>query len=85
MGQMFSQFSTYANQVGKSQFAEELAGKALYMSQAFGTSMADITGLMEGAGSAGTHFGVGIDEQLAVLGNYSAHWAPKPAAPMKAL
>ncbi|MEY0880769.1 phage tail tape measure protein [Providencia stuartii] len=68
MGQMFSQFSTYANQVGKSQFAEELAGKALYMSQAFGTSMADITGLMEGARSAGTHFGVGIDEQLAVLG-----------------
>ncbi|MEQ5202482.1 phage tail tape measure protein [Providencia rettgeri] len=68
MGQMFSQFSTYANQVGKSQFAEELAGKALYMSQAFGTSMADITGLIEGARSAGTHFGVGIDEQLAVLG-----------------
>ncbi|MEQ5565249.1 phage tail tape measure protein [Providencia rettgeri] len=68
MGQMFSQFSTYANQVGKSKFAEELAGKALYMSQAFGTSMADITGLMEGARSAGTHFGVGIDEQLAVLG-----------------
>ena len=68
MGQMFSQFSTYASQVGKSQFAEELAGKALYMSQAFGTSMADITGLMEGARSAGTHFGVGIDEQLAVLG-----------------
>ncbi|MEQ5619395.1 phage tail tape measure protein [Providencia rettgeri] len=68
MGQMFSQFSTYASQVGKSQFAEELAGKALYMSQTFGTSMADITGLMEGARSAGTHFGVGIDEQLAVLG-----------------
>lgn len=68
MEQMFSQFSTYANQVGKSQFAEELAGKALYMSQAFGTSMTEITGLMEGARSAGTHFGVGIDEQLAVLG-----------------
>ncbi|WP_272657062.1 MULTISPECIES: phage tail tape measure protein [unclassified Providencia] len=68
MGQMFSQFSTYANHVGKNQFAEELAGKALYMSQTFGTSMADITGLMEGARSAGTHFGVGIDEQLAVLG-----------------
>ncbi|WP_434172248.1 hypothetical protein AHYW_001403 [Providencia manganoxydans] len=68
MGKMFSQFSTYANQVGKNQFAEELAGKALYMSQTFGTSMAEITDLMEGARSAGTHFGVGIDEQLAVLG-----------------
>ncbi|TCT36954.1 TP901 family phage tail tape measure protein [Providencia alcalifaciens] len=68
MGQMFSQFSTYADQVGKNQFAEELAGKALYMSQTFGTSMAEITDLMEGARAAGTHFGVGIDEQLAVLG-----------------
>ncbi len=68
MGQMFSQFSTYADQVGKNQFAEELAGKAVYMSQTFGTSMAEITGLMEGARAAGTNFGVGIDEQLAVLG-----------------
>lgn len=68
MGQMFSQFSTYADQVGKNQFAEELAGKAVYMSQTFGTSMGEITGLMEGARAAGTNFGVGIDEQLAVLG-----------------
>lgn len=68
MGQMFSQFSTYADQVGKNQFAEELAGKAVYMSKTFGTSMGEITGLMEGARSAGTNFGIGIDEQLAVLG-----------------
>ncbi|MEY0267244.1 phage tail tape measure protein [Morganella morganii] len=68
MGQMFSQFSTYADQVGKNQFAEELAGKAVYMSQTFGTSMGEITGLMEGARAAGTNFGIGIDEQLAVLG-----------------
>lgn len=68
MGQMFSQFSTYADQVGKNQFAEELAGKAVYMSQTFGTSMAEITDLMEGARAAGTNFGIGIDEQLAVLG-----------------
>lgn len=68
MGQMFSQFSTYADQVGKNQFAEELAGKAVYMSKTFGTSMAEITGLMEGARAAGTNFGIGIDEQLAVLG-----------------
>ncbi|EMD0829334.1 phage tail tape measure protein [Morganella morganii] len=68
MGQMFSQFSTYADRVGKNQFAEELAGKAVYMSQTFGTSMAEITGLMEGARAAGTNFGIGIDEQLAVLG-----------------
>ncbi|MGJ7057408.1 phage tail tape measure protein [Morganella morganii] len=68
MGHMFSQFSTYADQVGKNQFAEELAGKAVYMSKTFGTSMGEITGLMEGARAAGTNFGIGIDEQLAVLG-----------------
>ncbi|MEX9952232.1 phage tail tape measure protein [Providencia rettgeri] len=68
MGQMFNQFESQANAVGHVKFAEDLAGKAVYMSKAFGVSMAEITGLMEGAKNAGTQFGVGIDEQLAVLG-----------------
>ncbi|HHR6392317.1 TPA: phage tail tape measure protein [Providencia alcalifaciens] len=68
MGQMFNQFERQANAVGHVKFAEDLAGKAVYMSKAFGVSMAEITGLMEGAKNAGTQFGVGIDEQLAVLG-----------------
>ncbi|CDH06086.1 putative phage gene [Xenorhabdus bovienii str. oregonense] len=68
MGKMFSQFSSHANAVGHLQFAEELAGKAVYMSKTFGTSMTDIADLMEGTRAAGTNFGIGIDEQLAVLG-----------------
>ncbi|WP_272665239.1 phage tail tape measure protein [Providencia sp. PROV174] len=68
MGQMFNQFENQANAVGHVKFAEDLAGKAVYMSKAFGVSMAEVTGLMEGAKNAGTQFGVGIDEQLAVLG-----------------
>lgn len=68
MGQMFNQFESQANAVGHVKFAEDLAGKAVYMSKAFGVSMTEITGLMEGAKNAGTQFGVGIDEQLAVLG-----------------
>lgn len=68
MGQMFNQFESQANAFGHVKFAEDLAGKAVYMSKAFGVSMAEITGLMEGAKNAGTQFGVGIDEQLAVLG-----------------
>lgn len=68
MGQMFNQFENQANAVGHVKFAEDLAGKTVYMSKAFGVSMAEITGLMEGAKNAGTQFGVGIDEQLAVLG-----------------
>ncbi|KER04843.1 phage tail tape measure protein, TP901 family [Photorhabdus temperata subsp. temperata Meg1] len=38
------------------------------MSKTFGTSMEEIADLMEGARAAGKHFGAGIDEQLAVLG-----------------
>ncbi|OCA54647.1 phage tail tape measure protein [Photorhabdus namnaonensis] len=68
MGQMFSNFSSHAKAVGNIQFAEELAGKAIIMSKTFGASMEDIADLMEGTRAAGTHFGVGIDEQLAVLG-----------------
>ncbi|MCC8375354.1 phage tail tape measure protein [Photorhabdus sp. HUG-39] len=68
MGQMFSNFSSHAKAVGNIQFAEELAGKAIIMSKTFGASMEEIADLMEGARAAGTHFGVGIDEQLAVLG-----------------
>ncbi|OTA17193.1 phage tail tape measure protein [Xenorhabdus beddingii] len=68
MGKMFAQFSSQAQAVGHLQFAEQLAGKAVIMSKTFGTSMTDIADLMEGARAAGTQFGVGIDEQLAVLG-----------------
>ncbi|MBD1229425.1 phage tail tape measure protein, partial [Xenorhabdus griffiniae] len=68
MGKMFAQFSSHANAVGHLQFAEELAGKAVVMSKTFGMSMTDIADQMEGARAAGTQFGVGIDEQLAVLG-----------------
>ena len=68
MGQMFTQFSGYASQVGKVQFAEELAGKMAYMKKQFGTDMATIKDLMEGARGVGSNFGVGMDEQLAVLG-----------------
>ncbi|NNS05990.1 phage tail tape measure protein [Erwinia sp. JH02] len=68
MGQMFANFQSYANQVGKVQFADELAGKMAYMKNTFGTDMAAIKDLMEGARGVGSNFGVGIDEQMAVMG-----------------
>ncbi|PHM48555.1 phage tail tape measure protein [Xenorhabdus miraniensis] len=68
MGKMFSMFSDHAESVGHLQFAEELSGKAVFMAQTFGTSMPEMTALLEGARKASTNFGVGIDEQLAVLG-----------------
>ncbi|MDC9589177.1 phage tail tape measure protein [Xenorhabdus sp. XENO-10] len=68
MGTMFDLFSDHAQSVGNIQFAEELSGKAVFMAQTFGTSMPEITQLLKNSRKAGTNFGVGIDEQLAVLG-----------------
>ncbi|OTA17563.1 phage tail tape measure protein [Xenorhabdus vietnamensis] len=68
MGTMFDLFSDHAEAVGNIQFAEELSGKAVFMAQTFGTSIPEITQLLENSRKAGTNFGVGIDEQLAVLG-----------------
>ncbi|EPL3017439.1 phage tail tape measure protein [Citrobacter freundii] len=68
MGQMFGNFSADANRLGKVEFAEQLAGKMVYMRKTFGTEMAAIKDLMEGARGEGTNYGVGLDEQLAVLG-----------------
>lgn len=71
MGQMFGNFSSDAARLGKVQFAEQLAGKMVYMRKTFGAEMATVKDLMEGARGVGTNYGVGLDEQLAVLGQLS--------------
>ncbi|WP_444878149.1 phage tail tape measure protein [Citrobacter koseri] len=68
MGQMYGNFSAEATRLGKVPFAEQLAGKMVYMRKTFGTEMGAIKDLMEGARGVGTNYGVGMDEQLAVLG-----------------
>ncbi|WP_233961066.1 phage tail tape measure protein [Pectobacterium versatile] len=68
MGQMFANFRREANSMGNVNFAEQVAGKAAYMRQAFGTEMGAIKDLMEGSKGAGINFGVGMDEQFSVLG-----------------
>ncbi|EJY8410178.1 phage tail tape measure protein, partial [Cronobacter sakazakii] len=66
--QMFANFRSDAERLGKVQFAEQLAGKMAYMRQTFGVEMGAIKDLMEGARGVGTNFNIGLDEQLAVLG-----------------
>jgi TP901 family phage tail tape measure protein len=68
MGQMFGNFKREADAVGKVPFAEQLAGKMVYMRQTFGTEMGQIKDLMEGARGVGSNYDIGLDEQLAVLG-----------------
>jgi hypothetical protein len=48
MGQMFGNFKTDADRLGKVQFAEQLAGKMTVMRQRFGAEMGLIKDLMEG-------------------------------------
>ncbi|MCE9979483.1 phage tail tape measure protein [Leclercia adecarboxylata] len=71
MGQMFANFKSDADRLGKVQFAEQLAGKMTVMRQRFGVEMGAIKDLMEGARGVGNNFNIGIDEQLAVLGQLS--------------
>lgn len=71
MRQMFANFRTDADSLGKVQFAEQLAGKMTLMRQRFGLEMGMVKDLMEGARGAGTNYGVGMNEQLAVMGELS--------------
>ncbi|EMA9486875.1 TPA: phage tail tape measure protein [Yersinia enterocolitica] len=68
MGQMYNQFDSYADRIGKVKFAEEVAGKTAYMAQAFGINMQTMADLMQGSKGVGANYGVGMDEQFAVLG-----------------
>lgn len=67
--QMFSNFRAEADAAGHVQFAEQLAGKMAYMRGAFGVGLNDVTTMMKDAKSAGSNFGVSLNEQLAVIGD----------------
>ncbi|MDR6350693.1 TP901 family phage tail tape measure protein [Pantoea sp. SORGH_AS 659] len=68
LGQMFGNFREEADRLGKVQFAEQLADKMAFMRQRFGVEMGLVKDLMEGARGVGTNYGVGLNEQLAVMG-----------------
>lgn len=68
LGQMFGNFREEADRLGKVQFAEQLADKMAFMRQRFGVEMGMVKDLMEGARGVGTNYGVGLNEQLAVMG-----------------
>jgi TP901 family phage tail tape measure protein len=68
LGQMFGNFREEADRLGKVKFAEQLADKMAFMRQRFGVEMGLVKDLMEGARGVGTNYGVGLNEQLAVMG-----------------
>ncbi|MGX6470914.1 phage tail tape measure protein [Klebsiella grimontii] len=64
-----SHFAGEASRIGNVAFAENLASKTAWLVQNTGQDMAQIQQLLQGAKGTGTGYGVGMDEQLAVLGN----------------
>ncbi|CNI11279.1 phage tail tape measure protein [Yersinia pekkanenii] len=71
MADMANKFSSTARQIGNVPFAEMMASKTAYMVQNFGADMAKIQAMMAGSKGTGTQMGVGMDEQLAVMGQLS--------------
>lgn len=69
--QMFNEFRSTADAMGHVQFAEQLAGQMTYLRNTFGAGMAEIQELMAGSRGVGSNYGVGLNEQLAVLGELS--------------
>ncbi|MDT3252751.1 phage tail tape measure protein [Serratia sp. root2] len=68
MGAMYNQFKSTADKMGKVQFAEKLADQGAYMVKTFGMDMATIQDMLVGSKGEGSNYGIGMDEQFAVLG-----------------
>lgn len=68
MGAMYNQFKSTADKMGKVQFAEKLADQSAYMVKTFGMDMATIQDMLVGSKGEGSNYGIGMEEQFAVLG-----------------
>ncbi|HAK3332763.1 TPA: phage tail tape measure protein [Salmonella enterica] len=61
-------FPQLAEKMGKVKFAESMAGLAAQMKNTFGTTLADLSGMIEQSKGTGGAMGVSLAEQLAVMG-----------------
>lgn len=68
MADMVTQYQSAATKLGNIPFAEMMASKAAYMSQNFGTGLDDIQKMLK-ANPLSAKLNIGMDEQLAVMGN----------------
>lgn len=64
-----NQFTSDVDRIGNVAFAENIASKTAWLVQNTGQDMARIQALLQGAKGTGTGYGIGMDEQFAVLGN----------------
>lgn len=68
VSEMANTYRTAVSDMGNVPFAEMMAGKAAYMAASFGNSLNEIREMVKSAGAAAGGAGVGMNEQLSVLG-----------------
>lgn len=72
MGTMYGIFKNQANAMGKSQWVEQLTGMTATAVQAFKTTGAEMSSAFTSIGAEATSAGIGINEQMAILGTLQA-------------
>ncbi|WP_338411415.1 phage tail tape measure protein [Pseudoalteromonas nigrifaciens] len=72
MGTMYGIFKNQANAMGKSQWVEQLTGMTATAVQAFKTTGAEMSSAFTSIGAEATSAGIGMNEQMAILGTLQA-------------
>lgn len=72
MGTMYGIFKTQANGMGKSNWVEQVTGMTATAVQMFKTTGAEMSGAFTSIGAEATSAGVGMNEQMAILGTLQA-------------
>jgi len=68
MGTMYGIFSDQANAMGKAKWVEQLTGQTAAAVQMFKTTGAEMSGAFTSVGANATAAGIGLSEQIAILG-----------------
>jgi TP901 family phage tail tape measure protein len=72
MGTMFGIFKNQANSMGKSNWVEQVTGMTASAVQMFKTNGSEMSAAFASIGAEGTSAGIGMNEQMAVLGTLQA-------------
>ena len=71
LAQMYTRFQDTAEAMGRSNWVAQLVSQTQYLNSELGTSTEEIADAMQGLNNLGSGLGVGMSEQLAILGTLS--------------
>ena len=72
MGTMYGIFKNQANEMGKGEWVEQVAGMTASAVQMFKTTGSEMSSAFTSIGAEATSFGIGMNEQMAILGTLQA-------------